>query len=124
MTQALLAERFKLAVHRETRDMPVFALVPAKGGLKISQTGPPSSDWVRATVGRNSVSAKQMPMAQLLSILGGIVDRQVLDESGMGGVFDISLDWSDDPNSGKPSLFTALQEQAGLKLESKKQMWR
>lgn len=123
MAQNLLADRFKLKLHRETREMPVFMLLPAKGGLKIRQTGPPSSDWVRATIGRGELRAQQMPMAQLLSILGGILGREVLDESGVRGVFDINLEWAPDEASAaqaKPSLFTALEEQAGLKLEARK----
>jgi uncharacterized protein (TIGR03435 family) len=129
MSQALLADRFKLEVHRETREMPVYVLLPAKGGLKFSQIGPPSNDWVRAQIGRGSLVAKQMPTAQLISILGGILHREVLDRSGINGVFDIALDWAPDdvaanPTASgaadKPSIFTALQEQAGLKLESRK----
>jgi uncharacterized protein (TIGR03435 family) len=129
MTQALLADRFKLEVHRETREMPVYALVPAKGGLKLGSIGPPSNDWVRTQVGNGTLQAKEMPTAQLLSILGGIVHREVLDESGIQGVFDIKLDWAPDDvaanpatsvATSKPSIFTALQEQAGLKLESRK----
>jgi uncharacterized protein (TIGR03435 family) len=129
MTQALLADRFKLEVHRETREMPVYVLIPAKGGVKLGETGAPSNDWVRAQLGPGSLVAKQMPTAQLLSILGGIVHREVLDQSGIKGVFDIALKWAPDdvaanPATGgaavKPSIFTALQEQAGLKLESRK----
>ena len=128
MTQALLADRFQLEVHRETREMPVYILVPAQGGLKLGQIGPPSKDWVHAQVGRGALEVKQMPIAQLLSILGGIVHREVLDESGIQGVFDIKLDWAPDDVAAnttvgaavKPSIFTALQEQAGLKLESRK----
>lgn len=128
MAQALLADRFKLEAHRETRELPVYVLIPAKGGVKLEQAGEPSNDWVRARVGYGSLVAKQMPTAQLLSILGGIVHREVLDESGMLGVFDIKLDWAPDDvaanatvgASVKPSIFTALQEQAGLKLESRK----
>jgi uncharacterized protein (TIGR03435 family) len=129
MTQALLADRFKLEAHRETREMPVYVLIPAKGGLKLGSIGPPSKDWVRAQVGYGSLQAKEMPTAQLLSILGGIVHREVLDESGIKGVFDIKLEWAPDDvpsnpaasvNPVKPSIFTALQEQAGMKLESRK----
>lgn len=128
MAQRLLADRFQLQVHREMRDMPVYVLVPAKGGVKLTVAGPPSNDWVRAMVGRGNLKAAQMPMAQLLSILGGILQREVLDESGIHGVFDIALEWSPDqgaaadaPPSDKPTLFTAIQEEAGLKLEARKQ---
>ncbi len=129
MTQALLADRFKLEVHRATREMPVYVLIPTKGGLKLGEIGAPSDDWVRAQLGRGSLVAKQMPTAQLISILGGILHREVLDESGIQGVFDIALEWAPDDVAAnpatsraadKPSIFTALQEQAGLKLESRK----
>jgi uncharacterized protein (TIGR03435 family) len=57
----------------------------------------------------------------LLSILGNALHREVLDESGVDGVFDIKLDWTPDGTaSDKPSIFTALQEQAGLRLEARK----
>lgn len=128
MTQSLLADRFKLEVHRDTREMPVYALIPAKGGLRLGPIGPPSNDWVRVQVGHGTLQAKGMPTAQLLSILGGIVHREVLDATGIQGVFDIKLDWAPDEAaanatagaSDKPSIFTAMQEEAGLKLESRK----
>jgi bla regulator protein blaR1 len=102
MSQALLADRFKLEVHRETREMPVYTLLPAKGGLNLSLTGPPSNDWVRAQIGRGSLVAKLMPTAQVISILGGILHREVLDESGIDGVFDIALDWAPDDVAANP----------------------
>jgi uncharacterized protein (TIGR03435 family) len=122
MMQTLLADRFKLQVHRETREMPVYALLPAKGGVKLIRSGPPSDYWVHTVGGHGSLTAKQIPMDQLLSILGGSLHREVLDESGIDGVFDIKLDWAPDETkaSDKPSLFTALQEQAGLRLEARK----
>ena len=126
MSRNLLAERFKLHVHHEDRDMRVFALVPAKGGVKLVETGPPSTTWARVSLGRGSLAAKQMPMAQLISILGGIVHFQVLDETGVSGVFDIALEWLPEENeayaasSNKAPLATAIQEQIGLKLEARK----
>jgi uncharacterized protein (TIGR03435 family) len=122
MMQALLADRFKLQVHRETRERQVYALVPAKSGVKLIRTGSPSESWVRTAGGHGSVTAKQMPMGQLLSILGGVLHSEVLDDSGIDGVFDIKLDWAPDgaAASDKPSLFTVLQEQAGLRLEARK----
>jgi uncharacterized protein (TIGR03435 family) len=122
MMQALLADRFKLEVHRETREMAVYALLAAKSGVKLIRTGPPSEYWVRTAGGRGNLTAQQMPMDQLLSILGKALHREVLDESGIDGVFDIRLEWAPDgaAASDKPSLFTALQEQAGLRLEARK----
>jgi uncharacterized protein (TIGR03435 family) len=122
MMQALLADRFKLQVHREMREMSVYALLPAKGGVRLSRTGPPSEYWVRTAGGKGSLTAQKMPMDQLLSILGKALHREVLDESGIEGVFDIKLDWAPDGTtpSDKPSIFTALQEEAGLRLEARK----
>lgn len=122
MMQRLLADRFKVQIHRETREMPVYALLPAKNGVKLIRTGPPSEYWVHTVSGKGSLTAQKMPMDQLLSILGSALHREVLDESGIDGVFDIKLDWAPDEvtASDKPSLFAALQEQAGLRLEARK----
>jgi uncharacterized protein (TIGR03435 family) len=121
MVQTLLADRFKVQVRRETREMPVYALLPAKGGVKLVRTGPPSDYWVHTAGGKGSLTAQKMPIDQLLSILGNALHREVLDESGVDGVFDIKLDWTPDGTaSDKPSIFTALQEQAGLRLEARK----
>lgn len=129
MSQRMLADRFKLSVHRDTRELPVYALEIAKGGVKLEKTGEPSNDWVSAQVRRGHISAKQMPMVQLVAILTGTLERPVIDSTDFRDVFDIELDWSDDaaparaaPDTiaDKPSLFTALQEQAGLKLVPRK----
>ena len=122
MMQTLLADRFKLQVHREMREMSVYALLPAKGGVKLLRTGPASEYWVRTAGGKGSLTAQKMPMDQFLSILGKALHREVLDESGIDGVFDIKLDWAPEgtADSDKPSIFTALQERAGLRLEARK----
>jgi uncharacterized protein (TIGR03435 family) len=125
MTQALLAERFKLAVHREKKDLPVYGLAPVKSGSKIHQTGPNPGDNVNVDFRRGHISAKSMPMSQLVEILADQLDRPVLDLTGITGVFDISLDWAPenaDPNAieTKPPLPLALEDQLGLKLETRK----
>jgi uncharacterized protein (TIGR03435 family) len=122
MMQTLLTDRFKLRIHREAREMPVSVLIAAKGGVKLIRSGPPSEYWVRTAGGKGSLTAQKMPMDQFLSILGDVLHREVLDESGIDGVFDIKLEWAPDgkTESDKPSLFTALQEQAGLRLEARK----
>jgi uncharacterized protein (TIGR03435 family) len=125
MTQTLLADRFKLVVRREKKDWPVYALVPVKTGTKIHETGPYANENVNAQMGRGHLSAKDMPMSQLIEILSERFDRPVLDFSGVKGVFDIKLDWApetQDPTAldPKPPLPLALEEQLGLKLEPRK----
>jgi uncharacterized protein (TIGR03435 family) len=62
MMQTLLADRFKVQVRRETREMPVYALLPAKGGVKLVRTGPPSDYWVHTAGGKGSLTAQKMPI--------------------------------------------------------------
>lgn len=117
MARTLLAERFNLKLHRESKTMPVFALVVAKGGSKlrpVTGTGPE----VRG--GRGSLTCKNVTMGMLAAQLAGrVLERPVLDQTLIEGTFDINLDWTPDsgPNFG-PSIFTALEEQLGLKLEA------
>jgi uncharacterized protein (TIGR03435 family) len=103
----------------------VYGLVVAKTGSKIRELGPNPGDNVVAEVRQGHLSAKQMPMSQLVEILGSQLDRPVLDRTGIRGVFDVTLDWApENPQSTaletKPSLPVALQEQLGLKLETQK----
>jgi uncharacterized protein (TIGR03435 family) len=123
MSQRLLAERFQLVLHRGEKEMQVYALTLAKGGLK-TEPGPPSGDWVRMTGGRGRLNGKEVPIAQLLANLGDILHRPVVNETGSSGSFTVTLEWAPEENgaaaSDKPSLFTAIQEQMGMKLESVK----
>jgi uncharacterized protein (TIGR03435 family) len=127
MTQALLAERFKLALHIETRQLPIYVLVVAKNGPKIH----PVEDGQPRTSGRpGQFEATKIPMQHFADLLARFMHQQVVDETGLAGVFDFTLEWSPDemkaeampPTGGTiaPSIFTALQEQLGLKLEGRK----
>jgi uncharacterized protein (TIGR03435 family) len=148
MLQALLAERFRLVVRRDSRITRIYALVPAKGGPKLK----PSRTEDSASPGRNPTPISSAPIlmrpngafgiccgkAQLnrVSMEGFAVllsaesDRPVRDETGIQGVYDISLDWTPEaaaPQPGRdtveapsptgPSIHTAVQEQLGLRLE-------
>jgi uncharacterized protein (TIGR03435 family) len=125
MLQTLLADRFKLAIHREMREIPVYVLVVGKNGPKMTavngaDTGPMS---FRMTPGH--LRAPKESMARLAGLLGGMPELRnlVFDETGLTGAYTFTLEWSPDdgrPPSDAPSLFTALQEQLGLKLESVK----
>ena len=122
--QALLAERFHLRFHRETKELQVYSLVVAKTGAKLTaHAGEGDSDTnVSNSPGKSSITAASVSMEHLANILGGRLDRVVIDNTGLKGSYDIKLHWSPDPSadSGEPSLFTALQEQLGLRLETTK----
>ena len=121
MLQALLADRFKLMLHREQRTIPGYRLVLAKGGLKAQPSVPGQDSIGRSQRGR--IEAQGYTMAQLALKLAELFQQPVLDATGLTGKFDLKLEWTPDsanapePGTG-PSIFTALQEQLGLKLES------
>ncbi|HEY3837258.1 MAG TPA: TIGR03435 family protein [Bryobacteraceae bacterium] len=124
MLQSLLAERFQLKMHRESKEMTAYALLPAKGGFKLK---PVQGDnySLNFTVGGGKAKAtgKQASMANLSDYLsGGALDHPVVDETGIQGVYDFTLEWSPEQNVAEngPSLFTALTEQLGLRLEKRK----
>lgn len=123
MLQALLAERFRLKVHWEDREMPVYALIVGKGGPKLKESAADTSTFLGGVNGRNQyIQAKKMTMDDLarnLDFLG--VDRPVIDRTGLAGRYDIRLEATPslrrDSEPGELSIFTAVQEQLGLKLE-------
>jgi uncharacterized protein (TIGR03435 family) len=136
MLQTLIEERFKAAVHGETRDLPVYFLAVAKGGskLKASQcitrdpnapvppNQPRASFCGFATVSNGTIKSTGARLQSLTDYLSGILKRKVLDRTGLAGQFDVDLKWTPDlaPPDGGPSIFTAIEEQLGLKLESGK----
>ena len=123
----LLAERFGLKLHREQREMPVYALVVAKGGPKLAaNTSDPNGrleQHPRDGNGQHSELLKNFSMAELALILEFRVDRPIVDQTRLTGRYDMTLKWTYDEDqaptdgSAAPSLFTAVQEQLGLKLE-------
>jgi len=141
--QALLAERFQLVIRRDSKEVPVFALVVAKNGPKLKESAEGDGGRQELTTDRGDLTAQRVTMEMLANILTRRVQRPVLDKTGLKGTYDFKLEWSPDVGSsgtGKegltgptakpeesatseatgPSLFTALQEQLGLKLESQK----
>jgi uncharacterized protein (TIGR03435 family) len=128
MLQNLLAERFHMDLHREQRPMPAYALVVARNGLKIRGTANDTAPQ-HVEYGRGLIVNSRMPLAALADLLSRNLRLPVLDLTGLAGPFDIKLEWMPDdpamrppdadPASG-PSLFTAVQEQLGLRLESRK----
>ena len=140
MTETLLADRFKLLTHRETREMPVYALVLARADGRLGPQVKPSTvdceaiaaaakagaappptpgRWPRCGININNnvlrMSAQRMTdLARNLSIM---TDRYVVDRTGLNGIFELELRWNDVDG---PSLATAVQEQLGLKLEAQR----
>ena len=174
MLQNLLADRFKLKLHKGSKRASIYELVVAKGGIKIEKStqtavapaegagGPPPAPpprgkdgflrtphghlGIQATVnGRMRMRGDAVTMARLTDVLGMALGRPVVDKTGLTGAYDVTLDFSPegmgpgpkgpapeegaeanpaeaprDSNDSGPTIFTALQEQLGLKLESRK----
>lgn len=125
MLQVLLADRFNMAFHREVKELPVYALNIVKNGpkLKIAE----SESGITSNSNRTSWHmVAKIPMRRFAEFLSERVNRPVLDQTGLNGSFEFTLDWAIDDapatNEGEagPSIFTALQEQLGLKLNSTK----
>jgi len=119
MARGLLAERFRLALHRESKEMPVFALVSAKGGPRLR---PSAGQGPEIRGGRGRLIARHVTMGILAAQLADrALGRPVLDRTGIAGEFDVDLEWTPDESMDiGPSIFTALQEQLGLRLEALK----
>jgi uncharacterized protein (TIGR03435 family) len=117
--QALLIQRFKLATRRGSKDVSGYALVVGKGGLNLKPGKPDSS---MPSILPNGVQASSIPLAVLAGILTRVAGRPVVDKTGIAGNYNVKLRYApaNDPNSELPSVFSALQEQAGLKLEPAK----
>jgi uncharacterized protein (TIGR03435 family) len=129
MMQSLLADRFKLTVHWEKKDMPVYTLAVASGGFKLKFSDPqyPATNSSSAVCPVDDAACRRMivgsiPVADFAGYLGAMVGRPVINKTGLTGTYDMNLMWSSDtaPNSSLPSLPTALRDQFGLELKSEK----
>ena len=134
--RALLADRFQLMVHKETKEESVYALVVSKTGSKLQEKkelGPRQG----MSMGRGRLQGMAAPVEMLVQTLSNALERQVVDKTGLAGKYDFVLEWTPDvtdaraqgfgdgitspaPAPGGPTIFTALQEQLGLRLESQK----
>jgi uncharacterized protein (TIGR03435 family) len=132
MIRSMLEDRFKLAVRRETQDVPIYALVVAKGGPKLSPSpitlpgskpvGQTQRGGPALTPGFHTLTVKNVTMISLSDQLADQpdVDRMVVDRTGLTGIYDFTLTWSDSKDDSGPTLFQALEDQLGLKLEPTK----
>jgi uncharacterized protein (TIGR03435 family) len=127
MLQALLADRFQLTLHRETKDRPGFALVIGKGGSKLKLAGEDGSLGF-ATTGSIRTFQK-MPIAGLVSYIAGTARQPVVDMTGLKGSYNFTIDVTPpentpdgraDPIDTFTRLREAVEDQLGLKLEPQK----
>lgn len=125
MLQKVLVDRFGLAVHRDMREVPTYDLLLARrdgalGTQLVRRDGscdtPPACTLL---VNRQSLTARTQAIEKITPALQSLTGRPVVDRTGLTGTFDIDLKWSATGDDG-PSIFTALQEQLGLRLESSK----
>lgn len=148
--RSLLAERFQLAVHRETKEGPIYALVVAKGGPKLTESKEQGAGPRHMMLGRGRLNVQRSSTEMLAKSLADSLGRPVIDRTGLTKNYDFELNWTPEPGEGGnfgpggpggpggppppgeklertstpdlsgPSIFTAVQEQLGLKLESTK----
>jgi uncharacterized protein (TIGR03435 family) len=137
MIRSLLADRFKFAAHAEMRELPVYSLVLAQAdgrlgpglrrtnidcatvGASQPSGGAPRVAPCSAIGGPGRLHATAVRINQLIGNISSDLQRLVIDKTGLVGSFDIDLDWArNEADTTKPSIFTAVQEQLGLKLES------
>jgi uncharacterized protein (TIGR03435 family) len=130
----LLEDRFKLAVGRETKEMKAQVLVVAKGGSKLNENGD-GVELFQDRIGRNKWAFRNMPIALFINAVANWIDDTVVDQTGLAGTYDFTVEFTPErirqgggeggdraPDPNGPSIYTALQEQLGLKLESRKNL--
>lgn len=121
MQQSLLEERFKLAFHRETRQETIYQLVISKGGSKLRPAAEGESPGFGMEPGR--IRSMAVPLEYLAGSLSSVLGRTVVDKTGLSGKFSYTVSYAPDgaeQNDDRPSLFTAIEQQLGLRLESSK----
>lgn len=121
MLQTLLAERFQLRHHLETREVAVYNLVSVKVGPKLKKADPDETFGLSVSTGPVSRIAATAYMQSLCNQLTAFAtDRPVVDKTGLNGLFKFTLEWSREgaapEGEGLPSVYTAVEEQLGLKL--------
>jgi bla regulator protein blaR1 len=140
MLQRLLEDRFQLKSHRESKKLPAYALVVAKGGAKLKAHAAADGARPQESFGFGSAAGTGVPIPDLAFQLSQGLGRPVLDRTGLQGRYDFTLEWTPAPGEftaaaiglppragpprpvdpNRPSIFTALEEQLGLRLKSTK----
>ncbi|HLK48097.1 MAG TPA: TIGR03435 family protein [Bryobacteraceae bacterium] len=134
----LLADRFQLMVHHETKEAPIYTLEVAKGGPKFQESKATGRSAGMMRMGRGELNGEGVGMDFVVQVLANQVGRAVIDKTGLKGKYDMKLTWTPDgpqgfgpgggplpggveppaPDPNGPTIFSALQDQLGLKLES------
>ena len=130
LLRSLLADRFRLSVHHESKETPGFALVIAKRGPKLHEATKPRAYF---TVRPGLIEEVRATMAELASALARVTGHPVIDQTGLTAAFEVKVEWTPDqmavapgaeeraaPPEQGPSLFAALEEQLGLRLQGQK----
>ena len=135
--RALLADRFQLVVHKETKNQPIYALVVSKNGPKLKEAKAVGARQ-GMSINRGRAQGFGASVEMLAQDLSSVMGRPVLDKTELTGKYDFILEWTPDiaadaraqgfgdgitspaPAPGGPTIFTALQEQLGLRLEAQK----
>jgi len=126
MMQSLLADRFRMTAHNETRQSLVYSLVTDKANrdaaTKLRAAAPDCASNCGMRVAAGSLTARKVPLRQVAELLSQLTGRLVTDDTGLAGDFDLDLQWNPDSQvaTDSPSIFTAVQEQLGLRLESRR----
>jgi uncharacterized protein (TIGR03435 family) len=122
--ESMLETRFHMKYHRASKEMQVYSLTVAKGGPKLPRNtgGGDTSTHLSQSAHHAALTSTHISMPSFATLLGKRLDRTVIDKTGLTGVYDVKLEWSPDlsTDTGFASIFTALQDQLGLKLESGK----
>ena len=122
MLQRLLAERFKLVVHRETKELPIYRLVTGKDKPKLRAVEDDGTAPETGSGDGHQIKAHHISMNLLAATLQGWIGDIVVDATGLTGLYDLNLDFNFDESmsSEGPTIFEAVQRQLGLKLEAGK----
>ena len=119
MLQTLLADRFRLKVHHVSKELPAYNLVLAKNGPKLNESAGDAQFALNISGGHpNQMKAVHSPLSKAIFYFENAAGMPVIDKTGLTGLYDFEMEWAsnaDDTNG--PSIFTAVQDRLGLKLE-------
>jgi len=132
MLQKMLEERFVLRTHREMQQRPAYLLTVVRGGPKFKAQPDGRTNYL---ITGNSISLERGDLAHMAQLLSTALGRPVVDRTGLSGIYDLSVKWDDAPiadggllgwdapaapENDRGSIFTAIQDQLGLRLESQR----
>jgi uncharacterized protein (TIGR03435 family) len=118
MLAAVLEDRFKLKTHRETKMLPTYDLVVAKGGPHLKDAAGTEPSW---TTGTGMFKLTDSSAQSIADQLAHATQHNVADKTGLKGMYDVELKWTPEDSTGDaPPIFTAVQEQLGLRLQPSK----